>query len=494
MPTLAIDAGTTVIKAVIFSEEGRELATVERPTNVTRPFPGWSEQDMNEVWENVVSACHQVVSTAATKVDVVTVTAQGDGAWLIDRNGEPIRPAILWNDARSASDLAQQIPPSVAEKAFAINGSRANLGLPNAILLWLRRAEPEALARTHSVLTCGSWIFFKLTGVIGQHASEASAPWLDIQGGAVSSELLSLYGIADLEHLIPRVWSESEVVHPVKRMVAEHLGLSCQAKAVIAPFDVVTTAAGGGVTELGDAFAILGTTICPGVVVSRPQLDGLMAGLNLYGVGDGQYIRAFPTITGTHALAWLSSFLGLEGVPSLISQAQSSSDGSNGVLWLPYLSLAGERAPFFDPSATGVLFGLQERHSQADIARALLESLSYVIREALESSGETPNRLTLSGGGSRSDFWCQIIADISGLVTARSGDSQIGAKGAHVYSALSLGTYPNRNKASEALVTPGVTFTPKSSTRSLHDDRYALFLELRARNQPLWARAQDIYS
>lgn len=493
MAILSIDAGTTLIKAVVLSDSGKELALAAIPTEVSQPRPGWSEQDMNEVWHAVESACRRTLQEVSTEaIDAIAVTAQGDGAWLIDSNGQPVRPAILWNDARAA-----ELPPelrfdNLQDSIFRINGSFPSLGLPNAIMLWLAQNEPDNLAKASAVLTCGSWIYYKLTSVIGQHVSEASAPWLDISTGTVSADLMRSYGLEDFSEKIPPVLKADEEKAPLRDSLSQSWGLTPALPCVMAPYDIVTTATGSGATAPGDAFAILGTTICPGVISSEPQLDGAVTGLNLRGVGDGLFLRAFPTITGANTLSWLTRVLDLDDVPSLSALAEKSPPGSRGVLWLPYLSAAGERAPFFDPNAKGVAFGLSDFHDASDIARALLESLGYLIRESLEISGTQLTSLVLSGGGAQSSLWCQVIADATGVPTMRTSDSQVGAKGAQIYAEVAIGRYPDHFHAAQALVTKGETSTPSSQGSSLHDSRYQQFIALREAVRPLWAEGRHV--
>lgn len=486
MATLAIDAGTTLIKAVVVSDTGAELAVASRNTTVISPQPGWSEQDMHQVWSSVEEACIEALQASSEAVSVIAVTGQGDGAWIIDADGRPLRPAILWNDGRAAEEILAFEKEGKGEHAWALNGSLTSLGLPNAIMMWLAKNEPETLSSADAVLTCGGWITYRLTGVAAQDISEASAPWINVRTGTLSSELLTLYGLEDYAHLIPPVLTSPQL--PLLETVAASWGVASNTPVVVAPYDIVATATGSGSVHPGDAFAILGTTICPGVLVEHPQLDGAHTGLNILGVGDGLILRAFPTVTGANTLTWLAHMVGVESVETLLSLAETAPPGANGVMWLPYLSDAGERAPFFDPDASGLLYGLTHHHTPADIARGLLESLSFIIKESLIASGAAPTRLTLSGGGARSALWCQIIADVTGVSTTRTQDSQVGAKGAHVYASVATGQFDTFAAAVEALVFPGDTFTPHTEHRNLHDERFALFHDLRAAVSPLWKR------
>lgn len=490
MATLAIDAGTTLIKAVVISDAGVEVAVASRETTISSPHPMWSEQDMNLVWDSVEATCIDALSESNEKISAIAITAQGDGAWVIDSEGTPLRPAILWNDGRAAREITSFVEAGKDRQAWAINGSLTSLGLPNAIMMWMVANEPETLKSAKAVLSCGGWIAYQLTGMIIQDLSEACAPWIDVRTGKISSELLALYGLGAYRHLIPTVL-DGRCLN-LRDTVALNWGLDPTTPVVVAPYDIVSTATGSGVVAPGDAFAVLGTTICPGTVVETPRLEGTRTGLNLLGLGGGFTLRAFPTVTGANTLTWLAQLLGTGSVDKLVELAETAPPGANGVLWLPYLSESGERAPFFDPQATGLLFGVKQVHGAPDIARALLESLSYGIKESLDLSGTTPRGLALSGGGAQSNLWCQIIADVTGVPATRTQDSQVGAKGAHVYASVATGRFASFPDAIAALVHPGQTFTPRAGDRHLHSKRFEIFRDLRGAVSGTWNRAEAV--
>lgn len=481
MATLCIDAGTTLIKAVIFNDDGAELCVTSRASGVSNPLPHLSEQDMNDVWASVLSAGLEAIERvgAGVHIDRVAITAQGDGAWIINAKGEPVRPAILWNDGRSAHEVGAWARSGALAQAFALNGSLTSMGLPNAIMAHLATAEPASLAPGNTVLTCGSWLFYKLTGHIGLHASEASAPWLDISTGVISDELIDLFGLSALRSLIPAVFSTAQASAPMTESIAHHLGLDPNISVVLAPYDIVATATGCGVLSEGEAYSILGTTLCPGTIVNSPQVSGTPSGLNLETGTPGSYLRAFPTLTGAGALTWVAEILGVKSIDELTVLAASAPAGSDGVLVLPYFSPAGERAPFLNAAARGVIHGLSFQHGRSHIARAFFESQAHVIRECLAAARVTPTSLALSGGGAQSTLWCQIIADVTGIRVTRTLDSQVGAKGAFMYAALANGVVTDLNEARALFVAPGDSFTPNTATANCYSSAHHAFVRLR---------------
>lgn len=490
--TLCIDAGTTLIKAVVFDEGGRELVVARRPTVVTSPAAGYAEQDMRAVWAAVVESVREAASASPLPIGRIAVTAQGDGAWIVDAAGEPIGPAMLWNDARARAVVDRWRDDGTLDDLFRINGALGNMGLPNSILASLLDADERALDRAASVLTCGSWLFFALTGRTGLHVSEASAPWLDVAEGGYSAEVFELSGLAAHRALVPDLLTDDNVKQPLRPDLAEVLDLPAGIPVVLAPYDVVATAAGGGTVEPGSAFCILGTTLCTGVVTAEADTSGEPSGLTLRVSNDGPFIRAFPTLAGTGVVEWMARMLGLEDAAAVVALAADAPAGAAGLGVWPYLSPAGERAPFLDGDARGVIAGLSFDHGREHLALATIEGLAHVVRDCLEASGVSPTELAISGGGSASDLWCSTIADVCGVTTVRAADSQIGAKGAMVYAAVATGEFASVAAAAAALVRTADRFEPNASVRALHDTRHDDFLASRDAFQarwPAWAGA-----
>jgi len=485
MAILCIDAGTTLIKSVLFDENGKELIVASRATYVLNPAPELSEQDMNKVWQSVVETCKEILAQTKLPIEAISVTAQGDGAWMIDETGNPVCNAVLWNDGRASAEIDNWEKEGLLDKAFRINGSLTSLGLPNAIIKWFSKNDPDSLEKASSVLTCGSWIYFKLTGVIGQHISEASAPWIDIAGKSISTELIELYGLTEFAEKIPPVLTDSQSL--LSLQASTELGIAAHTPVVMSPYDILATATGCGAIADSEAFVILGTTICPGVVVKSIDLAGEAAGLNLV-TGEGNtYLRALPTLTGTSALTWAMETLNYSTVEELGQAGATSQPGAGGVILLPYFSGAGERAPFLDSRAKASFHGISGDTTREDIARSVYEALAHVIRECLETTKTPITQLAISGGGARSDFWCQLIADVVGVPASRTSDTQVGAKGALMYASVAIGKFPSLSQAAETLVSQSDTFTPKLDLIDFYTIQQKKFISMRKVAQQSWS-------
>jgi xylulokinase len=486
MLAVCLDVGTSMIKAVAFDEQGREQAIVRRPTEVSRPRPGFAEQDMDAVWEAVASSVREVTDELADEVEMLAFTGQGDGCWLVDQQGRPTGPAVLWNDARNASRLREWERDGTLQRAFEINGSLGFPGLPYAVLPWLREHEPERVEGAHRTMFCDGWIFSCLTGEFAIDESDASLPLLDIRRGEYSDELLELFELEWARELLPEIRRVHSPVAELSADAARATGLAEGLPVVMAPFDIAATAIGCGSVDTGQACSILGTTLCTEVVTDTVDTTGDPAGFTIaMGVPD-RYLRVFAAMAGTDVIDWAVGILGVSDARELGELAEQADPGARGLSVLPYLSPAGERAPFLDPGARGTLFGLTVEHRREDIARGVFEGLTLVIRECLTAAATESTELRLCGGGAASDFWCQEIADATGLVTRRSADSEVGAKGAFITGLIATGAEPDFPSAAGRLTAVGEEFTPDDERHGFFSERYEQFLELREPAQRSW--------
>lgn len=488
MTAIAIDAGTTLVKAVGYADDGTELAVGRRPTRVLRPHPGWSEQDMAEVWAAVADATREVVARLPEPPDMVAVTAQGDGAWLVDDRSRPTGPAVLWNDGRAANLLTGWERDGTVHEAFRICGSRLSTGMPHAVLAWLRAHDPERIERSSQVLTCGGWLYLRLTGESAVDESDASAPFLDVRKRAWSDRLLELYGMPWARRLLPGLRDDDHRVTALTAAAAEDTGLPAGIPVVLAPYDICATAIGAGAVSPGQACCILGTTLSTEIVTDEVVTEEPVEPVGItvtLGVPD-RYLRAFPTMSGGDVLDWGTRMLGLDSVAGLMALAAQGRPDAAGVRFLPYLSPAGERAPFFDPAARGSLAGLSLEAGREDVARALVEGVTMAIRDCLAASPALPDRLALCGGGTRSDFWMRLVADVTGLPVTIPVDAEVGARGAWLTGLVATGREPDFRSAAARHVRTAATYEPDTRTADGYNDRYRGFLRLRETHRPAW--------
>ena len=493
MAIISVDAGTSMIKAVAYHRDGTELAVARRQTTVLHPEPGWAEQDMHEVWAAVAETVRAAAQRAGQQVEALTITGQGDGCWLVDEDLRPTGNAILWNDARAAGIVDRWAAAGYEPASFAISGTRTFAGLPHAIMAWLREHNPARLERSRTSLSCNGWVYACLTGTAAMDESDAAAPFLDIRRRAYSQPQLDQLGIAWMSAFLPPLISDGSRVGQLSPEAAQALGLAAGMPVVMAPYDIVATAIGAGTVTAGSACTILGTTLCTQSVtpVHAPDGDGDGAGATIPIGPSGQYLRAFPTLAGTEVLAWAAGLLGLDGPAAVCALAAGAPAGAGGLVCLPYLSPAGERAPFLDQQARGMLLGLSFDSTPAHVARAVVEGLSFVIRDCLEASGTAPSELRICGGGANSSAWAQILADVTGVPIIRSADSEVGAKGAFIAAMAALGAVPDLEAGAKLYSRERDVFSPGPSSAA-YSEHFSAFLALRSTARGVWPQLEQL--
>ncbi|CAM4025006.1 FGGY-family carbohydrate kinase [Nocardiopsis rhodophaea] len=491
MAVIAVDVGTSMIKAVVFDDGGSEVAVARRASEVRRPRPGWAEQDMDDVWRTVAAAIRDVRERAGAPVDLLSLTAQGDGCWPVDAAGRPTGPAILWSDGRAAAIVDEWRAEGVLDAAFRRNGSLTFAGLSNALLTWLSRNDPDRLHRTAAVLSCGGWVFHRLTGAFAVDESDASAPFLDLRTRRYDPACLALFGLEWAAELLPEVRGDTNRTGGLTPAAAAELGLPTDLPVVMAPYDIAATALGAGAVTDGQACGILGTTLCTEVVTSAPDTAADPSGLTIALDSAGHLLRAFPTLAGTEILTWAATLLGAGDPARLGELALSAPPRPDSPLFLPYLSPAGERAPFLDPHARGTWWGLSLEHDRGRVARSVFEGLTLVLKDCLTAAHIPVTELRLCGGGANSDAWCGLIADVTGVPVVRSTDTEVGAKGAYLSGLVATGRAPDLATAAQNHVRLRAAREPDADVAKLYAHTYERFLELRDLARPGWQRMAD---
>jgi xylulokinase len=479
MAVVSVDAGTTMIKAVGYDRDGTEATVVRQQTSLSRREPGWVEQDMHEVWRAVLHGVRGVVEELDEPVDYLALTAQGDGCWLVDDTGRPTGPAIVWNDGRAARIIARWHADGLLDKAFKTNGTMGFAGLSHAIMNWLHQHDPDRLARSATALTCGGWLFAQLTGRIGVDTSDGSSPFMDLATGDYSEALLHAYDMAWVRRLLPELLDGQRRIGELTPTAAAALGLPAGLPVVLASFDIAATAIGAGAVTPGQACGILGTTLCTEVVTAAPELDRPPCGMTVHLGVPGLLLRALPAMAGGEVIQWACRMLGLDEPSELGELAAKVAPGAGGLSFHPYLSPAGERAPFLDERARGSLMGLSFEHTRAHVARAVLEGLTMVIADCLRVAGVAPTELRVCGGGAANALWCQLIADLTGVPTSRTKDREVGARGAMVLGAALTGAAPDIPSAAAAHIGVRDTFRADPRRHTVYQELYQDFRALR---------------
>lgn len=466
---IGVDAGTSVVKAVAFDVDGEALRVASRPTRTIAPAPGLAEQDLEEV----IAAAGEVVREVAAgePVDLLGITAQGDGLWLLDAEGRQVRRPILWSDARAASIVAEWIASGVAERAFRRSGNMLFPGAAAPLLAHLQDAERQSLLAASTAGCCKDAIVQRLTGVRATDASDASLPFFDLRARRYDDDLIALYGVSEWRHLLAPVDPSPGPLRELSASGSSLTGLPAGQPIHAGPFDLCATMIGAGVSRPGDALVILGTTLGCAVLADRVETGGEPAGMLLCMPEPDRWARVMPAMVGTPSLEWVLALVGArrDDIDALLA---ASSPGAGGVMVLPFLAPAGERAPFVDPTARGQVLGLSLESAPADIVRAVCEGIAYAVRHCLESADLGPDaQILLGGGGVRSVEWRQILADVLQRPLLMARQPEPGARGAAMAALGAAGVEVDR----EAWTKPDRRIEPRPSLAALYEEGMAFY-------------------
>jgi xylulokinase len=410
---VGLDVGTTGVKAVAISPDGRVLAAASEEYALSTPHPGWAEQDPEDWWR-AAQACLERLPKGH-----LGLSGQMHGLVVLDAEDRVLRPAILWNDQRTAAECAEIETRVGLERLIELTGNRALTGFTAPKLLWLRRHEPDTYARIRHVLLPKDYVRLRLTGENAIDAADASGTLLfDVAGRRWSDEVC-----AALE--VPLEWL------PTVHESTEIAGAGDQAAAAL----------GVGIASAGPVSVVLGTS---GVVfaVLPAYAPDVRARVHVFchAVPDTWHAMGVM-LSAAGSFAWLRHAVGADyGV--LDDEAARWAPGTEGLLFAPYL--AGERTPHADPDARGAFTGLSLRHDRGALARATLEGVAYGLRDSLEllrELGVDPKIGRASGGGARSDLWLHIVASVLGLPLERTESEEGSAFGAALLAGVRAGVF-----------------------------------------------------
>jgi xylulokinase len=409
---LGIDLGTSAVKALLVDEQQREVDQASVSLEVQRPRPLWSEQDPEAWWQaarEAITALGQSRRREIAAVRGIGLAGQMHGAVLLDERGQVLRPAILWNDGRSAAQcvtLEERAPQS-----RAITGNLAMPGFTAPKLLWVAEHEPDIFRRVRRVLLPKDYLRLRLSGDYASDMSDAAGTlWLDVGKRAWSPVMLAATGLS--EAAMPRLHEGSEPTGTLRPDVAREWGMRPDVVIAAGAGDNAGGAVGVGVVRPGQAFLSLGTS---GVY--------FVAG-NAFAPNPQRAVHAFchclpatwhqmsVTLSAASCLSWVTAATGAASEAALLAEIEAA-DRATAVIFLPYLS--GERTPHNDPRATGVFFGLTHDTTRADLGRAVLEGVAFALadgQDALLAAGTEIRQVSVIGGGARSRFWGRILASV----------------------------------------------------------------------------------
>lgn len=482
---LGVDAGSSVTKAAIFDDRGNELGTGSHRIRLYRPHESWSEIDPAEAWEACTIAIGGALRAAGvTGADIaaVGISAAMVGAWLVDESGNPLRPGILWEDSRAQELLDRRVAevPDFYQRIFRSDGCVLQQGCTLPLLAWLREHEPAVLERAAHVFSYKDYLRMKLTGKASADRTEAAVAPGNAHLRTRSDAMLELFEIADLAHKLPEAIDSETIGGFVTKAAAAATGLAEGTPVAIGAGDVPSTVVGASALQAGMVTAVLGTTCMVGVVSDQPVFTPPDLGL-LFTLPGEAWFRAMVNVAGTLNLDWAveTLFPDLVGQPDAYAQLEAMIAplpiGSEGLVYLPYLSESGIIAPVVQRQARASFQGLTPRHKRAHLIRAVYEGVALSIRDLIQDIDAGGKEILLTGGGARSSMWAQMIADcLDATVTVPAG-TEFGARGAALLAATAIGRFGSIREASVSTRRIQRQYIPNPATRPDWDRAFSAY-------------------
>jgi xylulokinase len=492
---IGLDIGTTGARALAVSESGDVIATAAQEYPMLTPRPGWTEQNPEDWWQASRKVLADVVKAAKGNVSAIGLTGQMHGAVFLDANDRVIRPALLWNDQRTAAQCAEITDRVGRERLLAIAGNPALTGFQAPKLLWLRDFEPENYRRIAHVLLPKDFIRLRLAGEYATDASDASGTLLlDLRRRSWSAEILEALELP--VEWLPSVHEGPDETGRLRADVAAELGLPAGIPIAAGGGDNAAAAVGSGIVEVGFASSSIGTS---GVFFAyTPQFMPDPSGrLHAFcHAVPGAYHLMGVTLSAGGSLNWWRQVLGEQyEYDALIELAASAPVGSEGLLFLPYLN--GERTPHLDPSARGAFFGLTARHGLNHLTRAVMEGVTYSLADCLRlmvNLGVQLNHVRAFGGGARSQLWRQIQADVYGMPVRRTTVDEGPAYGAALLAGVTAGHFTSVKEACSVIQLRPDIAEPNKVNAQLYSRYLQVYRDLYPATASAMARLSELAS
>lgn len=482
---IGIDLGTSAVKLLLMDQGGTIHKIVSKEYPLYFPHPGWSEQNPQDWFEKTMEGMKELTAECdRTQIAGIGFGGQMHGLVVLDEMDQVIRPAILWNDGRTAkeTEYLNEVIGKEALSKYTANIAFAGFTAPK--LLWMKANEPENFSRISKIMLPKDYLAYMLTGIHCTDYSDASGMLLlDVEHKCWSREMMDICGVK--EEQLPQLFESYEVVGLLKKEIADRLGLTEAVRVVAGAGDNAAAAVGTGTVGEGKCNISLGTSGTIFISSKKFGVDEHNA-LHSFAHADGSFHLMGCMLSAASCNKWWAEeILGTKDFAA--EQAPIQKLGENHVFFLPYLM--GERSPHNDPDARGVFFGMSMDTSRADMTQAVLEGVAFALRDSLEvakSLGIKIERTKICGGGAKSPLWKQIIANVMNIkvdvLEVEEGPSLGGA----MLAAVGCGVYPDVETAGKKLAKVVDTVEPTPELAAKYEERYQKFKELYPAMKPLF--------
>ncbi|HJS17737.1 MAG TPA: xylulokinase [Anaerolineales bacterium] len=490
---LGIDTSTTSSKALIVDNSGQVVAVASSPHTLQTPRPLWSEQDPRQWWQAVAASIRSVLEKSGLSgeaIGAIGLTGQMHGLVLLDEAGNVLRPAILWNDQRTQSQCDEIHARIGRERFIQITGNVSLTGFTAPKILWVSENEPEVFSKARQVLLPKDYIRYRLTGEYAMDKADGAGTVLfDLQARDWSDTVLDALGIP--RAWMPKTFEGPEFTGSLTEEAASFTGLKAGTPVAAGAGDQAAQAVGVGAVEAGIVGLTVGTS---GVVFAATpsaliEPEGRLHAFCHAVPGMWHFMGVMLSAAGS--LQWYRDTLAPNaGFDELLSEAESIPARSEGLQFLPYLS--GERTPHPDPLARGAFIGLTVRHSRAHLTRAVLEGVSFGLKDSftlIQNAGlGAITQVRASGGGTKGALWRQILASVLGAELVTVNTTEGAAYGAALLAGVGVGAWSDVPSACRACIRITGSTQPESSQVEAYRTAYPIYRELYPALKPTFGR------
>lgn len=487
MNYIGIDLGTSAVKLLLMQADGKVLKIVNREYAIDFPQPGWSQQNPEDWYREAVAGLKELLEGSdKSKVAGIGFGGQMHGLVILDKEDEVIRPAILWNDGRTAAESEWLNREVGRGRLSGYTGNISFAGFTAPKVLWLRDHEPESYARIHKVMLPKDYLAYRLSGVHCTDVSDASGTlFFDVRNRRWSQEMCKICGIK--EEWLPKVFESYEAVGALRPEIAAELGIPASVVVAAGAGDNAAAAVGTGTVGEGACNISLGTSGTVFISSGSFSVDGNNA-LHSFAHADGSYHLMGCMLSAASCNKWWMD--GVLGTGEYAREQRGVARlGENHVYFLPYLM--GERSPHNDPDARGAFLGLTMDTTRADMTQAVLEGVAFALRDSLEvarSLGILATRAKLCGGGARSPLWRRILANVLGICVEVPEVEEGPSMGGAMLAAVACGEYRSVAEAAQRIVRVRGVIEPEPGLEALYEARYRQFKEIYPALKPLFQK------
>lgn len=487
---LGIDNGSTVSKAALFDLKGKEIAVASCAADTEYPHPGWTERDMEMLWQSTATAVHDVLAKSGVKPEEIAgigSTGHGNGIYLLDKRGQPLRNGIQSMDSRAAYVVNRWNERNLHAQVFPYTLQSFWPAQPNALLVWLKENEPQNYERIGAILMVKDFIIYRLTGEIGSDCTDMSgANLMDVRNKCYSRELMDLYGLSEIYDALPPLKGSSEVVGRVTAVAAQETGLAVGTPVVGGLFDVDASAIGSGVVGPNQACLVMGSWSINEVVTKEPITDSGIFMTTIF-ADPSLFLTIEGSATSATNLEWFvaqccgderaeAKKRGVSVFEICSEEVASITPDSTNVIFHPFLYGSNVQ-----PTARAGFYGVAGWHTRAHLLRALFEGvmfghLSHI--EKLRAAGGQIDGARLAGGGSRSPVWSQMFADAIQVPMEVPDGKELGTRGAALSAGIGAGIYHDYAEAVQEAVSVVRIHEPNPVNTPFYLARYAEYQRL----------------